>query len=128
MVEHRHFPPPPIWLGLRIFISIQTINNGIINCKWFLLQYHAQVWHANATVCQRRLANLCIVSLLWNWPDFSSMWYITLEMSSPRRTSICTLDIELCKKNCSYCVSKKEWPILYSKLLYKLGHFFLDMQ
>ena len=27
---------------------------------------------------------------------------------------------------CNYCVSKKSWPILYSKLLYKMGQYFLD--
>ena len=27
-----------------------------------------------------------------------------------------------------YCMSKKEWPILYSKLLYKIGQYFLDTQ
>ena len=27
-----------------------------------------------------------------------------------------------------YCLSKKSWPILYSKLLYKLGQDFLDIQ
>ena len=25
-----------------------------------------------------------------------------------------------------YCMSKKKWPILYSNLLYKIGHYFLD--
>ena len=27
-----------------------------------------------------------------------------------------------------YCLSKKSWPILYSKLLYKLGQDFLGIQ
>ena len=27
-----------------------------------------------------------------------------------------------------YCVSKKYWPVLCSKLLYKMGHYFLDTQ
>ena len=26
-----------------------------------------------------------------------------------------------------YCMSKKSWPILYSKLLYKMGQDFLDI-
>ena len=30
-------------------------------------------------------------------------------------------------KNCTkYCVSKKYWPILYGKLLYKTGHYSLN--
>ena len=27
-----------------------------------------------------------------------------------------------------YCMSWKQWPILYSNLLYKMGHYFLDIQ
>ena len=27
-----------------------------------------------------------------------------------------------------YCVSRKQWPILYSNLLYEMGHYFLDIQ
>ena len=27
-----------------------------------------------------------------------------------------------------YCMSKKKWPILYSKLLYKIGQYFLNRQ
>ena len=27
-----------------------------------------------------------------------------------------------------YYVSKKKWPILESKLLYEMGHYFLDVQ
>ena len=27
----------------------------------------------------------------------------------------------------TYCVSKKYWPILYSSLQYKMGHYFLDI-
>ena len=28
----------------------------------------------------------------------------------------------------TYCISKKLWPILYRNLLYKMGHYFLDIQ
>ena len=27
-----------------------------------------------------------------------------------------------------YCMSRKQWPILYSLLLYRMGHYFLDRQ
>ena len=30
-------------------------------------------------------------------------------------------------EECSYRLSKKKWLILYSKLLYKMGHYFLDI-
>ena len=29
---------------------------------------------------------------------------------------------------CGYCMSKKSWPILYSNLINKMGHYFLDIQ
>ena len=33
-----------------------------------------------------------------------------------------------CSYACLYRSSKKLWPILYSKLRYNMGHYFLDMQ
>ena len=73
----------------------------------FVVTHYLKVDKASWTNINTYLSlNLCFALLLWLvlFPGIGFPW------------SYC------------YCMSKKYWPILYSKLLYKMGPDFLDIQ
>ena len=65
---------------------------------------------------------------LLNPLKFVKLWWITqfLFLSGKRGQLLFYLVVNAIP--CTYCMSKKAWPISYSNLLYKMDQNFLDIQ
>ena len=72
----------------------------------------------NCNYFKKRVSN----SVIFYGLEFISLTFTILISLSISRREACSPRVY------SYCVSRKRWPILFSKSLHKMGHYFLDTQ